>query len=193
MWDSINLSLFEAPEHYRREGELLNHQNSMSTCAPKCFIRKADLEKDVLTDGELRHLFNLKNGIKHVIQQERSCDGYTPWLQGFHPKEHKEMLMNKEMLEAQRRHANISLMVATLAAVATVIGTVVGAYINSTAAHLGAEATITAAKMQIESQKEIGRQAQPINVTVQMPEIKQPIADRTVPPKTTHDPKSPLP
>lgn len=193
IWNSVDLVLLEAPEHFRREGELVNHHNSMNTCAPKCFIRKADLENEVLTDHELKHLFNLSDGIKRVIQQERSCDGFTPWLQGFHPKEHTEMLLNQETLERQRRSANRSLMVATLAAVGTVIGVVVGAFINNNSAHLGAEATIKAAQMQIEAQMERSRQAQPINVTIQMPEIKQPIAAQPIPPKITHGQKPPQP
>jgi hypothetical protein len=193
IWNSVDLVLLEAPEHFRKEGELANHHNSINTCAPKCLIRKADLEREVVEDPELPHLFNLRDGIKRVIQQERSRDGFTPWHQGFHPKEHKEMLLNQEALERERRHANRSLMVATLAVVGTVVGTLAGAFINNNSAHIGADATIKAAQMQIEAQKEMSRQPQPINVTVQIPEIKQPTAEKPIPPKTTHGQKPPPP
>jgi len=96
----------------------------------------------------------------------------TPWIQGLNPKEHWEMLMHREMLETQRRHANRSLWTAIAAVAFAVIGVVVGAYITNSSAHLGAEATITAAKMQIEAQREISKQTQPINVTVNIPDLK---------------------
>jgi hypothetical protein len=36
-----------------------------------------------------------------VLQKERNCGSFTPWIQGFTPKEHKEMLDAKEMREWQ--------------------------------------------------------------------------------------------
>lgn len=193
IWNSVDLVLLEAPEHFRKEGELANHHSSMNTCAPKCFLRKADLEREVVADPELEHLFNLRDGIKRVIQQERSCDGFTIWLQGFHPKEHREMLLNQQMIAAQMRHANYGLAVACITAFLTGISVIVGAYITNNSAHLDAEATIRAAQMQIEAQREISKQPQPINITVQIPDTKQPKEEHSTPPKTTHDPKPPQP
>lgn len=36
-----------------------------------------------------------------AIQAERECDAYTPWQQGFSPKEHREMLDRERMLKRQ--------------------------------------------------------------------------------------------
>jgi hypothetical protein len=193
IWNSMDLRLLEAPEEFRREGQLQNHHNSMNTCAPTCFIRKADLANEVMTDPELTPIISLQNGIRQVIQRERTCNGFTPWMQGFHPKEHREMLLNKEMIDAQMRHANYGLAVACVTAFLTAVSVIVGAYITNNSAHLDAEATIKAAQMQIEAQRELGRQAQPIIVTVQIPEIKQPTAEQPIPPKTTHGLKPPQP
>ena len=189
IWNSVDLELLEAPEHFRREGSLANHNKTLLTCAPKCFIRKADLERELVTDTHLRHIYNLGEGIKRVIQQERSCDGFTTWHQGFHPKEHKEMLISEQMIKAQMRNANHSLYAAIATAIFTGISVVVGAYITNSSYHVGAEATIKAAQLQIEAQREISKQPQPINVTVQIPEIKQPKAEQSIPPKTTHGPR----
>lgn len=36
-----------------------------------------------------------------VITEERQCSSFTPWIQGFTPKEHQEMLDRKMMLDWQ--------------------------------------------------------------------------------------------
>ena len=103
------------------------------------------------------------------------------------------MQLNQEAVDRERRHANRSLMVATFAAISTAVGALMGAYINSNSAKLGAEATITAAKLQIEAQKEISKQAQPINVTVQMSEAKQSTSKQSLPLATKRAPIPPQP
>ena len=38
---------------------------------------------------------------KEVIQRERDCSKFTPWIPGLTPKEHIDMLATREMLDAQ--------------------------------------------------------------------------------------------
>ena len=52
---------------------------------------------------------NLKNPsnpfeeIKLAIQEERDCKEFTKWQQGFTPKEHREMMDRKTMLELEEK------------------------------------------------------------------------------------------
>lgn len=171
VWDLKQNHFVETSEHCRRDGYPEGSVQNVGAYQVKCFVQKANLAREVSEDPE--HIYGYARTVQNVVKKDRICNGETPWIQGFHPKEHQEMLLNDERLKRQQRHATISLMVATFAAILTVVGTLIGAYINSNSAQLGAEATITAAKLQIEAQKEIGRQVQPINVTVQIPDTKR--------------------
>lgn len=60
---------------------------------PVCFVRAADFEVEM-------------GGppippAPDAINRERDCDKFTPWMQGFSPKEHKEMLSDAEMKKWQ--------------------------------------------------------------------------------------------
>jgi len=56
---------------------------------PLCFVRKADLQAGGDADKPATVL--------RIIQAERECDGFTPWHQGYSPREHKDMLDAKAM------------------------------------------------------------------------------------------------
>ena len=43
-----------------------------------------------------------KRKVHSEIQKERSCEYFTPWQQGFTPKEHREMLNRDWMLNYQK-------------------------------------------------------------------------------------------
>ncbi len=62
---------------------------------PMCFRRVVDLKAEAQSHDQ----------IKAAITQDRTatCTGdYTPWQQGFTPKEHQEMLNTETMLVWQR-------------------------------------------------------------------------------------------
>lgn len=172
VWRTKDQELEEAPEFYRKNGEL-EVLGADRTTAPKCFIRKADLQKEVLSDPD--SILTYGEAVKKCIQKDRACEAFTLWRQGFTPKEHRQMLLTEEMLREQRRHANHSLGAAIATAAFTGLSVIVGAVIAHYSAQTGANATIEAAKMQIEAQRELAKQEkppQPINITVQMPEAK---------------------
>jgi hypothetical protein len=139
-------------------------------------------------------LFNYANAVSETISKERNCDGYTKWIQGFHPREHYEMLDRQAMINNQNWHNNISLGVAAAAAIVAVIGIVITANYNMKASQLQADTQMQAAKMQIEAQERLMKmqievQKEPtVNVTVQLPSGKNVITARQPTlPVTKHD------
>ena len=80
-----------------------------NTYLPKilCFVRSPaqDYSKEM---GELKMTYT--QNFLHVIQQDRTCDQFTPWKQGFTPKEHAEMLQESDRLkwQAERRKPTVN-------------------------------------------------------------------------------------
>ena len=73
--------------------------------APTCFVQRHPLINEVrYTEGAIT-----PEAVKAVIDRERDCSptdhspGFTTWVQGFTPKEHREMLDRKWMLELEDR------------------------------------------------------------------------------------------
>jgi len=161
VWIRLQNRFDEASEQVREQGRPEGVINNEESFQAKCFIRKHDLVAEIETNKKsvLAGAFGYGARVLEVIDTERACAGYTTWMQGFHPKEHEQMLLNHEMLERQRRHSTFSLIVGILA----IIGTLIVAFMSNMSAHIAAEATIKAAQMQIEAHREISKQAQPIN------------------------------
>ena len=63
---------------------------------PICFSRSPDFPHEGV--GET----TAQVQITEAINGDHPCDHYTPWQQGFTPKEHREMLNEQKMLEWQR-------------------------------------------------------------------------------------------
>jgi len=156
---------------------------------PKCFMQRAPLNAEV--EASLLSVQNRKVAVLSVISIDRPCESDIPWIQGYSPKEHREMLALADQ-EARHRH---SLFISRVAVAASIAGVIIGAAITWSgarmqveatmeaarmsataqrdAAKLDAEAQIRAAQMQIDAQKELSRQpAPPINVTVQIPQTQ---------------------
>lgn len=155
IWDSTNTTFYEAEKYFRENGRRQNRVFSLNNCMPACFIQKDNLEKEWYQDLSLSTISEPKDRIVAICEKSRNCDGYTPWLQGFHPKEHKQMLLNDEMVKAQQRHAEASLKTAVWTARWTAIAVLVGALVAWYSANLAADATIEAVKMQIKSDREL--------------------------------------
>ncbi len=64
---------------------------------PICFMRVEDYKSIPYT------LFGDNDMVKSEIQRERTCKDFIPWQQGFTPKEHREMMDRKLMLEMEEK------------------------------------------------------------------------------------------
>ena len=180
MWNSIHSTFSEAHKHYREHGYLPNEALSMNTGVPACFIQKADLEKEFYSDESLSSIPTTQGKVKALCGRERNCDGFIPWIQGFHPKERQDMKIQDDRIKSERWHAATSLAVA-------VLGTLFAAGMTYLAATLGADATKESArwqvemlhkqteaqlemtKMQIEAQKEIAKSSPIPQINLTMP------------------------
>ena len=96
--------LDEAPQEYRRAAEVPPFNSPLSdayTGVPICLARAYPLHNEFTNQDQATHreIFNL-------LQKKRNCaerDLFTPWQQGFSPKEHREMLDRQWMLEREER------------------------------------------------------------------------------------------
>jgi hypothetical protein len=71
--------------------------------APRCLMGSHPLS------DEFRNA-NGHNGQKflHVLDTERECERFTPWLPGLSPKEHSDMLHEAEWREWQTQQAQLN-------------------------------------------------------------------------------------
>ena len=90
--DKHTRELGEADEGYR---ELLDLRSGPSPF-PVCFVSAVNLrfEIDAPTQEAIMEVI--------VFKDRSDCPGWTPWQQGFTPKEHREMLDRKEEREWNR-------------------------------------------------------------------------------------------
>jgi hypothetical protein len=66
---------------------------------PLCFARSFDFV-DLYNKLTSRRA-NIEDNIATILNEERHCDSFIEWKQGFTPKEHREMMDRKEMLQWQ--------------------------------------------------------------------------------------------
>ena len=73
---------------------------------PLCFVREHEIGKEVLDMRDAQQI-DAQEAAPKVMRMERQCSAFTPWYQGFTPKEHREMLLDLERkkLELQERQA----------------------------------------------------------------------------------------
>lgn len=179
IWRYVPRELSEAHEDFRETGKLeTDISEDGRQYYPKCFMRRAPLQGEVLAIIQRGQVTS--QAVLNVINYERECNYVTQWIQGFSPKEHREMLDREELYRDRQKHDWRTLVVAILGALASAIGILVGANINLKAAQIQADAQDRSTKqqieaqkqllqMQIDSQKEASRQVPPINLTVQIP------------------------
>lgn len=180
IWYRINRKFEEAPELFREKGALQTTSHVDALYQPACFVRMADLSDEIIksSDGYTatyrEDIANLK-----VIARERNCDGYFQWIQGFHPKEHQEMLDRKS--ERRWRIAE------------GLIFAVTGAVVGSLVALVPQWAAKPVVPVINISPPSVTVTSPPITITVPPVETEQLRAKQSVPPKTTHDLKPPQP
>jgi hypothetical protein len=86
--------LHEVERESRRTGRM---GSNILASAPTCFVQAADLQKEMVDSG------SVDNKAAAVINKDRVCPpaglsiGFTPWIQGYTPKEHREMIDSREM------------------------------------------------------------------------------------------------
>jgi hypothetical protein len=155
VWRVTPSQLEEASQHFRDGGKHENIEDDEGKYQPKCFVREWTLHAEA-KETQSKSQDSTEAGryaphVKHVIQAERPCSQFTPWLQGFSPKEHVEMKSQADLRKQQRCHENRSLSVAVLAVAISAAGIIYGAKINHDAAEIEAAATRDSARQQIEA------------------------------------------
>lgn len=121
----------EAEEKFRETGE-----QWASDRVPRCFVRAHDLHSEI-EKAQARH----PEKTLEVITEERECDQFYPWRNGFTAKEHAHMLerdsdrkWQKETLAETRRFTLLSAAIgfvgAIVAAIITIMATALGAVIS---------------------------------------------------------------
>ena len=100
-----SFSLDEASGDFREKGQVAQvtdekgaNSHYLNEIMPLCFARCAYLNK-VLKD--IKQKSNPFQEIVNIIHVDISCEGFTKWQQGFTPKEHRELLDRKWMLDFQ--------------------------------------------------------------------------------------------
>jgi hypothetical protein len=87
-------ALVEAEVDYREKGSRPSEGNTLIyEDLPICFVMAFDLASECKSAD--------RNDLIAVMKKERDCQSSTAWLQGFSPKEHREMLNEKMMREWQ--------------------------------------------------------------------------------------------
>jgi hypothetical protein len=175
VWDVRKNEFLEATEYFRANGYLENFPQNEHAYQAKCFVQKANLVLEVTTDPE--HIFGYGRIELNAIMKDRICSAETPWIQGFHPKEHQEMLDRKS--ERRWRIAE------------GLIFAVTGAVAGSLVALISQWVAKPAVPVVNISPPTVNVTTPPINVTVQAPDMPKP--KQSVPPATKHDRKSPPP
>ena len=107
--------LVEADDWFRQTGALEAGNAAMKYVGqPMCFARafrlrvehnKKTKERTEATQKGEEHESPTKDllakAVADVVRVERECSSYTPWIQGFTPKEHRERLDGERMLQWQ--------------------------------------------------------------------------------------------
>jgi hypothetical protein len=96
--NSPGRELIEVDENFRSSG-IVPHSNGQNACDkfPICSAGAVDLS--------LERSANDANGVAELNSRKRNCDSFTNWIRGFSPKEHREMLETKLMLDFREHEA----------------------------------------------------------------------------------------
>lgn len=103
---------------------------------PLCFVQSYNLYDEVKTAGgkpELDYVI-----VKSIIDQDRQCNSFIKWQQGFTPKEHREMIDREAMRkwQAEREESGRKWMthqqrfMVIIAGIFTILGGIIGAVIT---------------------------------------------------------------
>jgi hypothetical protein len=92
----------DADEFFRANGRLeMVGTGFRADYPPKCFVNATDFEYECLerTTGENTP----EQTLLMVIKRDRECSQYRDWVQGFTPKEHREMIDAERLRQWQAK------------------------------------------------------------------------------------------
>lgn len=146
--------LAEADEETRSAGNC--YKNDLYDVLPICFMREKQFmtQRKALDQADL----GVRTAIENMLTRKRDCQEFTPWQQGFTPKEHREMFDRYALVKRQAIQSTLHLGIALIAVVVSIIGVVHSANVNLNAAKLQADAQIKAADMQIQALRSLSSQ-----------------------------------
>lgn len=110
----------EAEERFRVRGYQWN-----SDRIPRCFVRAHNLHS-VLENASSR---SDENSLA-IITEERECDQFYPWRNGFTAKEHAHMLEREEERKLNQRALALNLTMQFIAAFMGFVGALIAAVIG---------------------------------------------------------------
>jgi|GEM_PF-5632631 len=166
VWDVRKYEFIETSEHCRSHGFPERYTQHLQAYEVKCLIQKHDLGKEVRAGD---YVVGLKDTVRKVITTLRTCNGFTPWIQGFHPKEHQEMIDRK----SERRWRVIEgLIFAVAGGLVAVLSQLV-----------------TKPPIVNINPPTVNVTSPPVNVTLQPPVAEQLTTGQLSPPGTKHAPK----
>lgn len=148
VWLPTQGEFVEASETFRHSAYFPQGDHKGVPYQVRCFVRAQDLAQEVQRRIKMEGdaLAPLR-----TIDADRVCQSCTPWLQGFSPKEHQELRFQEEVRNQQRKHENLTLLVAMIGAGISAVSIIVGAFINLDAAKIEATATSDSARQQTEA------------------------------------------
>jgi len=84
------------------QSQFLSWSDPIHEVRPLCFAMEEQLSTEARAQVE-----NLQRELQfmEIIDKRRNCDSFTPWKQGFDPKEHWEMLDRKMTLDWRAKEA----------------------------------------------------------------------------------------
>ena len=98
-------SLDEPSIDFREKGQVATtwddkgrNPHSLHEPIPLCFARQAYLGDATKAIKDRKNPFG---EVKKIIQNDNDCKEFIDWQQGFTPKEHREMMDRKKMMEWQ--------------------------------------------------------------------------------------------
>lgn len=97
-------SCMELDEFTRATGHATDLTSRKGHYVPRCLVLAHDLALEFLPEGT--HSNEAQKIFLKVLTDDRKCGSFTPWLPGFSPKEHVQMVHDRALREEieQRRH-----------------------------------------------------------------------------------------
>ncbi len=97
--NKMDRSLVEVESLFRTTGHIHATQEPNLLIMPLCFMRAANLQAEIEAIDPDTTLTSAKT--LAILQNERECEQFFGWEQGFSPKEHREILALEEQKEWQ--------------------------------------------------------------------------------------------
>ena len=94
--DANSHGLESASASFRENGTVEKRADNqpLHQTVPLCFVRARDLKEYIGS----KQAEQIRSRLNAAIE----CDEHVPWLQGYSPKEHREMLINDKLLSYER-------------------------------------------------------------------------------------------